>query len=47
VDEQKLDSLTTATGPVGSSAPTASEPAKPADLEKADEKLSSLLGKPK
>jgi len=47
VDQQKLDSLTTPAGPSVSPAATASEPAKPAELEKADEKLSSLLGKPK
>jgi len=46
VDHEKLGSLT---GPAGTStagAPPA-EPAKAVELEKADEKLSSLLGKPK
>jgi ABC-2 type transport system ATP-binding protein len=47
VDQRKLDSLTTPAGPSVSPAATASEPAKPADLEKADEKLSALLNKPK
>ena len=45
VDTQKLNALTKPTEP-GVPTPTA-EPAKPVDLSKANEKLSSLLGKPK
>jgi ABC-2 type transport system ATP-binding protein len=46
VDEKKLEAMATVAPP----APSPSKPApevKPADLSKADEKLSSLLGKPK
>ena len=48
VDEKKLEDLTNAAGPTPS--PDKSTPVvveKPEDLSKADEKLSSLLGKPK
>jgi ABC-2 type transport system ATP-binding protein len=49
IDEKRLESLTKATEP--SSQPSRSTPTieqtKPADLSKADEKLSSLLGRPK
>lgn len=49
VDQEKLEALTHRTGPAPAPpTPAATEPAKPADLEKANEKLSSLLGgKPK
>ncbi|MBI2926869.1 MAG: ABC transporter ATP-binding protein [Verrucomicrobia bacterium] len=43
IDEAKLDQLTKAAPP----AAPAAEPAEPVDLAKADEKLASLLGKPK
>jgi ABC-2 type transport system ATP-binding protein len=46
VDEGKLEALTKAETPLAPSKPTASAPAQE-DLAKADEKLSSLLGKPK
>jgi ABC-2 type transport system ATP-binding protein len=49
MDEKKLEALTQASGPslpADKSAPKV-EPEKPADLSKADEKLSSLLGKSK
>jgi len=45
VDARKLEALTKATPPAPPK-PAAPEP-KPSDLSKADEKLSSLLGKPK
>jgi ABC-2 type transport system ATP-binding protein len=48
VDDKKLEALTKAaesTPPAGKPKPVAEE--KPVDLSKADEKLSSLLGKPK
>ncbi|MEO6337372.1 MAG: ABC transporter ATP-binding protein [Verrucomicrobiota bacterium] len=44
---KKLESLTKSTGSVEEKKTPAPEPAKPADLTKANEKLSSLLGKPK
>ena len=43
-DVKKLEGLTKATEPVPAPATSASPEAKPADLSKADEKLSSLLG---
>jgi ABC-2 type transport system ATP-binding protein len=43
-DEKKLEELTKASGPAAAPAKPASPAAKPADLSKADEKLSSLLG---
>jgi hypothetical protein len=46
VNERKLEALTKATEPVLAT-PKADEPAKAAELEKANEKLASLLGKPK
>jgi hypothetical protein len=48
VDDKKLEALTKAaesTPSAGKPKPAAEE--KPVDLSKADEKLSSLLGKPK
>jgi ABC-2 type transport system ATP-binding protein len=47
VNEQKLDTLTKASEPVTSPPKPAATRAEPADLTKADEKLSSLLTKPK
>jgi ABC-2 type transport system ATP-binding protein len=48
VDERKLEHLTKASEPVAPAAkPAPGGEAKPADLSKADEKLSSLLNKPK
>jgi len=48
VDDKKLEALSQASQPTPPPAKPASAPeAKPADLSKADEKLSSLLGKPK
>jgi ABC-2 type transport system ATP-binding protein len=48
VDEKKLEAMAKATAPASVPAKSAPTPeAKPADLSKADEKLSSLLGKPK
>jgi ABC-2 type transport system ATP-binding protein len=47
VDQQKLASLTAPAPAPVSAAPAAPAPAKAADLEKADEKLSSLLRKSK
>jgi ABC-2 type transport system ATP-binding protein len=49
VDEAKLEALSHPTVPVSrpSSEPLPEEAPKPADLSKANEKLSSLLGKPK
>ncbi len=47
VAAKKLDSLTKPTAPAEPKETPAAEPAKPADLTKANEKLSSLLGKPK
>jgi len=46
VDEKKLEALTKAAEPTPSPSKPASED-KPVDLSKADEKLSSLLGKPR
>jgi ABC-2 type transport system ATP-binding protein len=46
MDERKLDALTKANEPAPA-AVKAEEPAKTAELEKANEKLASLLGKPK
>ncbi|MGA3284819.1 MAG: ABC transporter ATP-binding protein [Verrucomicrobiota bacterium] len=46
VDANKLEALTKAAPPAPAKPAAAPEP-KPADLSKADEKLSSLLGKPK
>jgi ABC-2 type transport system ATP-binding protein len=46
VNEKKLEALTRAAEPMPAPAQTAGEE-KPVDLSKADEKLSSLLGKPK
>jgi ABC-2 type transport system ATP-binding protein len=46
VDQRKLDELTKPTEPAPAPAP-AQDPAKTAELEKANEKLSSLLGKAK
>jgi hypothetical protein len=43
-DERKLEGLTKASEPAPAAANPASPAAKPADLAKADEKLSSLLG---
>ena len=43
--QQKLEELAKPKGTAP--ADTAAETSKPVDLEKADEKLSSLLGKPK
>jgi ABC-2 type transport system ATP-binding protein len=48
VDEKKLEAMAKAAVPAPAAAKPALTPeAKPADLSKADEKLSSLLGKPK
>jgi hypothetical protein len=48
VDDKKLDALAKNTEPVSQPAkPTPMPESKPVDLSKADEKLSSLLGKPK
>jgi ABC-2 type transport system ATP-binding protein len=48
MDEKKLEAMAKAATPVPSPAkPTPVPEAKPVDLSKADEKLSSLLGKPK
>ena len=47
VDQKKLESLTRASEPAAPATPPPSEPAKAAELEKANEKLSGLLGKPK
>jgi ABC-2 type transport system ATP-binding protein len=48
VDEKKLEAMARVSAPSPSPAKPAPSPeAKPADLSKADEKLSSLLGKPK
>lgn len=47
VDEKKLEALTKAEPPPSPVTPTPAAPAPEADLSKADEKLSSLLGKPK
>ena len=44
---KKLDALTKPKESMEDKMPPVSEPAKPADLSKANEKLSSLLGKPK
>jgi ABC-2 type transport system ATP-binding protein len=46
MDEKKLEAMAKATAPALAKPAPVSE-AKPADLSKADEKLSSLLGKPK
>lgn len=47
VDEKKLEALTKAEPALASTRPAAVSQEPPADLSKADEKLSSLLGKPK
>lgn len=47
VDEKKLEALTKAEPAPASTRPAAVSQEPPADLSKADEKLSSLLGKPK
>ena len=47
VNERKLETLTKATEPVAAPAKPAVAREEPADLAKADEKLSSLLNKPK
>jgi len=47
VNEQKLETLTKAAEPVASPAKPVALQEEPADLTKADEKLSSLLNKPK
>ncbi len=47
VDQKKLEALTRAGEPAAPAAPPRPEPAREAELEKANEKLSSLLGKPK
>jgi hypothetical protein len=47
VDEKKLESLTKAEPAVPAPKPSPAAQEKPVDLSKADEKLSSLLGKPK
>jgi hypothetical protein len=48
MNDKKLEAMGRAAVPVPASAkPVAVPEAKPADLSKADEKLSSLLGKPK
>jgi len=47
VDEKKLDSLTKPEPAPAPVKPPAATGEKPVDLSKADEKLSSLLGKPK
>ena len=47
VDHKKLESLTQTAEPKQEPPSSMEEPAKPADLSKANEKLSSLLGKPK
>lgn len=47
VDHRKLEELTKAREPAPGPTPTTVEPAKPLDLSKANEKLSSLVGKPK
>jgi len=46
VNEHKLEALTKSNEP-GPVAPKMDDPAKSAELEKANEKLASLLGKPK
>jgi hypothetical protein len=45
VDQQKLEALTKPAEPAIPAPQPQAEPAKSADLEKANEKLSSLLGK--
>jgi ABC-2 type transport system ATP-binding protein len=47
VDEQKLDALTKAAEPVVSAPKPPPSPEQAAELEKADEKLAALLGRPK
>ena len=47
MDEKKLEAMAKAAAPAPSPAKPAGPEAKPADLSKADEKLSSLLGKKK
>ena len=47
VDQKKLESLTRASEPAAPATPPPTQPAKAAELEKANEKLSGLLGKPK
>jgi hypothetical protein len=47
VDDKKLEALTKAAEPPSPDKPRPATEEKPVDLSKADEKLSSLLGKPK
>ena len=47
VDQKKLDSLAKSAQPGAPGPAAAAEPRKAADLEKANEKLASLVGKPK
>jgi hypothetical protein len=48
LDEKKLEAMAKVAAPVPTPAkPTPLPEVKPVDLSKADEKLSSLLGKPK
>jgi hypothetical protein len=47
VDEKKLEALTQAAQPAAPAPKRAAEPEKSAELEAANEKLASLLGKPK
>jgi len=47
IDEKKLDNLSRATAPAAPTPTAEPKPQSPAELEKANEKLSSLLGKPK
>jgi hypothetical protein len=47
VDDKKLEALAQASQPTPPAKPVPATEAKPVDLSKADEKLSSLLGKPK
>lgn len=47
VDERKLEDLTKGSQPAAQESKPAAEPDKPEELDKANEKLSNLLGKPK
>jgi hypothetical protein len=47
VDLKKLEELTKPQTPASETGVTAAEAIKPVDLEKANEKLASLFGKPK
>jgi hypothetical protein len=47
VDLKKLEELTKPKAPASETGGTAAETIKPVDLEKANEKLASLFGKPK